>query len=340
MKKIQYCPKTTIFIFCFVCVGLFLASVICARGEESPAKFIYQQKPIGEITEKNVKIRVAVSQFDEKLQIEGSPYNIKQEPDDADRRGINIRIEGLVNKTQNKKRPSKAELLTGLLTDKLRKTGMFDVVERREVNELIREINFEETNWVKQEDVNKLGNIHSVQYIVTGDILENRRGHKIAQTQYTLALRIYNVNTGEVMASSTSRQDYLEAAVDEAVRIMANEVKGRPWTCRVVRIEDGEIYINAGDVDDIKKDDVFAVFRIAGEIKDPATEKVLGFDKVKVAKIKVREVLDENLSRAVLIDEYRKIQVGDIVAAKKIDIMGTDDEIIKWNKIFGRPRQK
>lgn len=306
---------------------------------ENDTKFNYEQKRIYKIkdTEKNVKIKIAVSRFEDKTEIEGSPFNIQEDEEKLENARINIEGSTVTIRTDedaDKEKITKSELLTGLLVDKLRRTGMFDVVERKEVNQLIREINFEKSNWVKQNSVNEIGNIYGVQSIVTGEILQNKEGHRIGKGQYTLTLRLYNVNTGEIVSSSISNQNYLEDAAEEAVRILSEEIRGVPWTCRVVRINESEIYINAGDEDDIEEKDVFTIFRIGEEIKDPITNKNLGFEKIEVAKIKILEVIDKNLSKAEILQQHKQIEIGDVVSAKKIEMKKKEKSSL-WNEAFG-----
>lgn len=295
-------------------------------------KFQYYQRPIRKVKEKNVKIKVAISRFEDKTEIEGSPFNIQKdrEKESGDAKDINITIKA--DERIEEEKLSKSELLTGLLTDGLRRTGMFEVIERDEINELIREINFQNSKWVKKENINTLGNIFGVQYIVTGDILRSKAGEKIGKDYYALALRMYNVNTGEIVSSSVANAPYLRGAADKAVKDLAAQIKSKAWTCRVIGISDAGIHINAGLKDDLEKREIFYIVRVGNEIIDPETKKTLGFDKKKIALIEVKEVLDENLSRARVIEEYDRITVGDIVLAERID-KKKKSELALWRKI-------
>ena len=331
----------SLFVVNLIACLILINFVLIAGGYcEDGAKFNYEQKRIYKVkgTEKNVRIKIAVSRFEDKTEIEGSPFNIQEDEEELENAQINIEGSTVTVRTDEdadkKKELTKSELLIGLLVDKLRKTGIFDVVERKEVNQLIREINFEKSNWVKQDNVNEIGNIYGVQSIVTGEILQNKEGHRIGKGKYTLALRLYNVNTGEIVSSSISNQNYLEDAAEEAVAILSEEIKGEPWSCRVVRINNSEIYINAGDEDDIEEKDVFTIYRIGGEIRDSVTNKNLGFEKTEIAKIKVSEVIDKNLSKVEILEQKEKIGVGDIVTAKRIDMKKKEKSSL-WNEVFG-----
>ena len=313
--------------------GVGLASIgYCEDG----TKFIYHQKSLKKVKEKNLKVRVAISRFDEKIDIKGSPFNVKDK-DEKDIDKALIRIEDSdvdINVDEDdKKEISKAEFLTGLIANALQEAGSFEVVERREINEIIREINFQNSKWVKNEASNTLGNIYDVQYIINGDILRNQDGEKIGKHYYTLALRMYDVNTGAVLSSSAISSPYLKEAVDEAVANLSEQIKEKPWTCRVVGVGDGEIYVNAGFKDGIEEKDVFYVYRVEGKIVDPKTKEVLGFKRRKVAMIEIQEVSEARLSKVKTIEVFDKIKVGDTVSADRIE-NDTKSEIELWKKIY------
>ena len=120
--------------------------------KKNGADFVYHQKSIRKANQKNLKLRVAISRFEEGTEIQGSPFNIKK--DEKEKRGetaIDVKDSKVTidvgKEDEIEKEIPKGELLTGLLTDALRKTGAFDVVERKEINDLIREINFENSEW-------------------------------------------------------------------------------------------------------------------------------------------------------------------------------------------------
>ncbi|MCG2717404.1 MAG: CsgG/HfaB family protein, partial [Nanoarchaeota archaeon] len=320
MKLNQYSLLIWNFIICLG-FGSFLINPLGYCEEiENLAEFRYEQKPISKVTEKNFKFRVAISRFEEETEIKGSPFNIKKDEKkesyetaiDVEDSEVTIKIDDEIKKEEEL---SKAEILTGLFTDALRKTEMFEVVERKEINELIREINFQNSNWVKKENINTLGNIFGVQYILTGEILRNKDTERISKDRYTLALRMYNVNTGEIISSSTASHSYLRGAVGQAMEELSASIKSKPWTCRIVGIDNTGIYINAGLRDDLEKRDTFYIYRIGEKIIDPETREILGFSRKKIALIKVEEVLADNLSRAKTVEGYEKITIGDIVSA-------------------------
>ena len=339
-------PQLYLLIFYILTVlvisGSLLSDTVYAepsnRENADVSQSEYNQKPIAKVKEKNVKIRVAISRFEDKTQIEGSPFNIEEEvkesggtPSDTTDYSVTVKIDRDV---EEEKIPKK-EILIGLLTDALHDTGMFEVVERKEINELIHEINFQNSKWVEKENINTLGNIFGVQYIISGDVLRNDGGEKVGRDYYTLAIRMYNVNTSEIISSSAANAPYFNEAVNKVVNDLATQIKSKAWTCRVIGIGDTGIHINAGLKDDLEQKDVFHIYRIAGEIIDSETKETLGFNRKKIALIKIDEVLEENLSSAKILEKYEKISIGDIVSAERIDEK-KKSELDLWRKIYGK----
>ena len=344
---------------------LSIALLICTAFNIEPAyaekgEFQYHQKPVKKIKEKNLKVRIAISRFEDSVDIDGSPFNVPkdaQKPDKSDDSNKDIDITIRTDKQQDEdKTIPKKELLTGLLTDSLQDTNMFDIVERSEINQLIKEVNFQNSDWTEDQSINTLGNIYGVQYIVTADILRNRYGDNIAKEPYTISLRMYNLNTGEIASSSVTSSTYIKEAVARAAKDIANKIQTKPWTCRVVGVSDEGVYINAGLKDNLEKDDIFYVYRLGSKITDPETGQVLGSEKKKIALLKISEVLNDSLSRANVIENYDdliiieddktsteieeyvdKVVIGDIVYAKQSK-KAKEAELAKWKEKYGEKK--
>ncbi|MCX5695711.1 MAG: hypothetical protein NTW18_03470 [Candidatus Omnitrophica bacterium] len=324
-KKLFFSLFTLFFVFGFLTRGVVQA------GEGEKKEFKYSQEKLNRVKEKNIKYKVAIGSFGESVDIPGSPFNKTAEKEDSRSQTYNINIS-----TPNLEKPGVPQVnsVVGMLSDLLQKTDKFEVVERQEVNQLIREIKFEKSDWVKKDPANELGNIYGVQYILLGEILPNYGGEQFSSTQYTITLRLVDVNTGAVISTGTGQRDYLQKALARAVHALSDDLEGNPWTCRVVRLDDKGVYINAGFDDKIEKNDVFAVIRLEDSIKDQTTGQVLGYKQTEIAKIKVVDVLEKSLSLAKSLDIKVLIKEGDIVSAKRV-ILKKNTETNLWNRIYG-----
>jgi len=324
-KKIIFSLFTLFFVFGFMVQGVVQAE----EGEKK--EFEYSQQKLNRVKEKNIKYRVAIGSFGESIDVAGSPFNKATEKEDKNSKTYNLNIA-----SPNLEKPGVPQVnsVVGMLSNLLQKTDKFEVVERQEVNQLIREIKFEKSDWVKKDPANKLGNIYGVQYILLGEILPNYGGEQFSSSQYTTTLRLVDVNTGAVISTGTGQRDYLQKALAGAVHTLLDDLEGNPWTCRVVRLDDKGVYINAGLNDKIEKNDVFVVIRLEDSIKDQATGQVLGYKQTEIAKIKIIDVLEKNLSLAKPVDIKAPIKEGDIVSAKRV-ILEKNTETHLWNQIFG-----
>ncbi len=323
-----------LFVF-FVAFGLTVYGT--ARGAENPnQEFNYQQKKLSQVKEKNLKYRVAIGSFGERIDIAGSSFNKAEERGVDHGKTYNINI---ASPNLEKPAEKKTDSVVGLLADLLKQTNLFDVIERQEVNQLVREIKFEKSDWVKKQPGNELGNIYGVQYVLLGDILPNKDGERFGAGQYTATLRLVDVNTGTVIASGTGQKNYLQDALTDAVSILVDNMEGEAWICRVVRLDQKGVYINAGFDDKIEKNDVFSVIRLEEPIKDQAGGSVLGYKRSEIAKLKIIEVMEKRLSLAQPFDIKTSIKVDDLVSAKRVKHKN-DNEIFRWDNIFGKDASK
>jgi len=315
----------------FFILGAFYQG-FAGADEGGGKQFEYSQKKLNRIEEKNRKYRVAIGNFDGPVDIAGSQFNKTDNKEAVNSTAYNINIS-----SSNLEKPlePKVDHVAGLLSDLMRRMGMFNVVERSEVNQLIREIKFGGSDWVKKDAAAQLGNIYGVQYLLLGDVLPNKSDEQFGVRQYTASLRLVDINTGAVVSTGTGQGNVLNNALLNAVGILAQDIKADAWTCRIVRIDDKGVYINAGLDDEIEKNDVYAVIRLEDPIIDQSSGHILGYKQNKIAKIKIIEVLEKGLSLAKQIDVKEPIKEGDIVSAERVKPM-EEKEMSLWNRIFGR----
>ena len=322
--------KQNFIFFITLIISVFLTAGLSWAEVNEKSKFIYSQTKLNQIKEKNVKYRIAIGELGNSVNVSGSPFNEPNKKTDTRSETYNINIA-----TPHIPKIGEIDInnVAGILSDLLKKTNKFDIVERQEVNQLIREIQFEGSDWAKREPANKLGNIYGVQYILLGELLPNYGYEQIGVGQYTATLRLVDVATGVVISTGTGQRDLLQEALAEAVNILSDDMEGDRWTCHVVRIDEKGIYINAGFNDKIKKNDIFAVIRLEDSIVDQTSGQVLGKKQTEIAKIQIIDILENNLALAKPLNEKASIKEGDIVTAKRI-ILKKDSETNLWNKIF------
>jgi curli biogenesis system outer membrane secretion channel CsgG len=104
---------------------------------------------------------------------------------------------------------------------------------------------------------------------------------------------------GNTMATenwSEVAEDVIRQAVEEIVA----STKDIPFEGKLIRVQEGTIYANAGERNGAQNGDVFSVYSLGEELIDPDTGESLGSDMFKVGSIKLMGV-NEKFSRAVAV---------------------------------------
>jgi curli biogenesis system outer membrane secretion channel CsgG len=78
----------------------------------------------------------------------------------------------------------------------------------------------------------------------------------------------------------------VEAAVDEAVEFIAEQIEDIPWSGAVVLVKGDKVYINRGDREGVQKGQTFVVGNVE-EVRDPDTGELLDESMSTVGKIEV-----------------------------------------------------
>jgi curli biogenesis system outer membrane secretion channel CsgG/V8-like Glu-specific endopeptidase len=325
-------------ILVFVLVLSFLVfggSVVSAQEQSKNEVYNYEQKIISSTLKKDLKIKVAVFVSEGNLNFKDSLFNPPQEEqlqaktitvDKAD-----IKIDNS-QKQDIKKKDS--ELVTGSLTNALRESGKFTIVERQDINAILREAEFSNSKWVNPEQTNKIGNIYGVKYIVIANLLKSQAGEYVAAGNYVLALRLCEVETGNISATGQGEGVTLKDAIANAVKDFSSKISSQPWSARIVKVENGFVYLGAGSDEGLKSRDVLDVYKLKNNILDPQSGKVLGVEKTKTGSIEIVEILSSDLSKAKVLDSLEPITSDFIAQANPTPNSGAD-EISKWKKIYG-----
>lgn len=279
-------------------------------------------------TEKKLKMRVAVAQLDWSAH---EYWNEWQVP-------IEFR-----NAIQEK------------LIKKLMDTGRFVVLEREAMEALEKEQAIKEENTGQSQK----GKIIPAQALVKGKVTDfemsrsstgggvniggiGRVGGSVTQAKMAINVRIFNVDTSEMLASeeaagkvsstgfkfdgnskvafadfaSFEKSPLGEAttkAIDQAVEKIIAKLGKTAWSCRVADYDTDtkEVTLNAGEELGVQVGDTFEVHKISKVIKDPETGAILGTKTAKVGVIKVTEV-DKKFSIAKVV-EGEGFETGAIV---------------------------
>jgi curli biogenesis system outer membrane secretion channel CsgG len=245
------------------------------------------------------------------------------------------------------------------LAKRLFDTGRFVVMEREAMQAILDEKAIKEENTGQSQK----GKIIPAQALIRPKMIDftlarrgsglgvniggiGRVGGAVAEAQCGINLRIFNVDTSEMIAaeeaagkanSSSFRFDgngrvafadfatfeksplgsAVSKALDVAVDKIVKKLEDQPWSARVADwdVDSKEITLNAGSDLGVQVGDVFEVYKVGRTIKDPETGEVLGVRTTKSGRLKVTEV-EKKLAIAVPV-EGDTFNVGDIVREPK-----------------------
>jgi hypothetical protein len=322
--------------FSFLSLNSFSAF---AQDQQGQVKKVYTYEQTSssnsKAIKKDLKIKIAVFVSENNLKFKDSLFNPPQEEllqtkvisiDRAD-----IKID---NSQKQPERKADSALVTGLLTDALRESGKFAIVERQDVNAILREAEFSNSKWVNPEQANKIGVISGVKYIVIANLLKSEAGERVGANSYVLSLRLTEVETGNISATGQGEGATIKEAVANSVKNFSSQVKSQPWSTRIIKLEEGFVYLGAGSDEGLKIKNVLEVYKIKNKIVDPVTGKVLGTDKIKVGSLEIVEILGTDLSKAKVLESSEPI-VTDFIVQARPTVKAGSDLMSRWGKIYG-----
>ncbi len=105
----------------------------------------------------------------------------------------------------------------------------------------------------------------------------------------------------------------IDKFADVARKISNDVVRATEWSCRVIRIEDQMVYLNAGRLTGLQPGDKLRAYRRGKEIMDPITRRSLGYGPGKnTGDLEVKEFFGTDASTAAILSDNGLAQ-GDIV---------------------------
>ena len=98
-----------------------------------------------------------------------------------------------------------------------------------------------------------------------------------------------------------------------AKKISADVVRATEWSCRIIKIEDQMVYLNAGRLTGLQPGDKLRAYRRGREIIDPITKRSLGYGPGKITgDLEIKEFFGTDASTAAILSDDGLAQ-GDIV---------------------------
>ncbi len=224
---------------------------------------------------------------------------------------------------------------TSYVVDALVNTRKFDILERTALDNLVREMEFGESDYADPAKVSVIGQMLGADYAVIPEIRYLELDRSVARVPYiateqttldgklATTMRTVDVATGRIIASSIDEVDRRvrprpgtaeRIAVADILGEMFKEISLREasnvadvaYPIRVMSISGDTVMLNRGRGALLEGEEL-RVFAAGEMLIDPDTGESLGYDEAYVGAVRVTEI-GQRTSRAVITEEREPIQ--------------------------------
>jgi len=194
------------------------------------------------------------------------------------------------------------EIVAEWLITALVRTGRFDVVERAQLQKVLKEQQLGMTGMISQETAAKVGELLGVKVIITGSVIQ------IGGT-YEVNARLINVEDGSILKAEKIRGPSLEL-IERLMESLADTIKKDfPMEGYVVTVSGQRAMIDLGKSHGVEAGMKFFVFRKGAPIRHPVTGKMLKGEDIKTGEVAVLNV-DRETSWAGIVKEEPGFQIS------------------------------
>jgi len=194
------------------------------------------------------------------------------------------------------------EIVAEWLTTSLVRTGRFDVVERAQMQKILKEQQLGMTGMISQETAAKVGELLGVKVIVTGSVIQ------IGNT-FDVNARLINVEDGSIIKAEKIRAPGLEA-VERLMDSLADLIKKDfPIEGFVVLVSGKRAMIDLGKHHGVEPGMKFFALSKGAPVQHPVTGKMLKGEDIKIGEMVVKNVEMET-SWAEILQEEPGLQIS------------------------------
>ncbi len=192
-------------------------------------------------------------------------------------------------------------LLTNELVHQLVATRKFDVLERSRVDDLIKEKQFQESDYASPDEAPKIAKLLGADYFVLGriddfDVESEEKAIPYSTQTYTqqeaeidLYLRIIDARSGKIVAAEKFQSDAKlrvnpdkknqnvgKNLIAQASQEMVSRITNAVYPVKVAKVDGKTLYLNRGADGNLKVGDLLAVYSQGDAVTDQDTGEVLG----------------------------------------------------------------
>jgi curli biogenesis system outer membrane secretion channel CsgG len=206
-------------------------------------------------------------------------------------------------------------LLTNELIHQLVATRKFDVLERSRVDDLIKEKQFQESDYASPDEAPKIAKLLGADYFILGridDFSVDSEARSIPYSSQTyiqqkaaidLYLRVIDARSGKIVAAEKfsseaklrinpdkKQQNAGKLLITQAAQEMVGRITNTVYPVKVAKIDGKTIYLNRGEGSGYKIGDLVIIYSQGDTVVDQDTNEALGYTENEVAQAVVTAV--------------------------------------------------
>ena len=205
-----------------------------------------------------------------------------------------------------------AQDLESALTTILVQSGNYNVVERRQIDHVLHELNLHSTGLISGDTAIQFGNMLGADYTIVGNVMLadferfNNYLYKGHKAKVKFNFKFIDNNTGEVkiaeiVEGSDTVSEFENTYPDQNIMLanaagdVAKKIAGfmegiNPLSGLVVSVTEDQVYIDIGSNNGVHKGDNFIIYKEGKPIKHPVTGKIITVQKEFLGALKIEDV--------------------------------------------------
>ena len=205
------------------------------------------------------------------------------------------------------------EIVAEWLITSLVRTGRFDVVERAQLQKILKEQQLGMTGMINQETAAKVGELLGVKVIITGSIIQ------IGNT-YEMNARLVSVEDGSILKAEKIRGPVLDV-IERMMDSLADTIKKDfPILGYVVMVTGKRAMLDVGKIHGVDPGMRFVAFRQGALVRHPVTGKMLKGEDIKIGEIAVQNVqIDTSWAEIIQEEPGAKIAAGNLTRSTGLE---------------------
>jgi len=205
------------------------------------------------------------------------------------------------------------EIVAEWLITSLVRTGRFDVVERAQLQKILKEQQLGMTGMINQETAAKVGELLGVKLIITGSVI--RIGN-----DYDINTRLINVEDGSILKAEKIRGPVLDV-IERMMDSLADTIKKDfPIQGYVVMVTGKRAMLDVGKIQGVEPGMRFVAFRQGAPVRHPVTGKMLKGEDIKIGEIAVQTVqIDTSWAEIIQEEPEAKIAAGNLTRSTGLE---------------------